>query len=413
MFNYVVKGLLLLSLLPSSKTQIKKKACTCNGHINERGQGECRTAYKGSLFCFVDDNDCEDGIKCNFKYPGKPRLVYSYLACTNYRFKLCRTKSGRRCHFPFYYKGERYSECTTTIFDPDENKKEFKDLAKECNCKEEEEEEGEGGNQLTGLAGLGGKGKTGGNEDEEDPCICYCENRRTGGGLLGFQGSKRRGRPRTGLGAYGRAGTSGLGGLGGQTGLGGYGRGGTSGLGGLGNTGLGGYGNGGTSGLGGYGNGGTSGLGNTGLGGYGRGGTSGLGGLGGNTGLGGYGNNGGLGGGRTGLGGYGRGGTSGLGGLGGRTGLSGLAGNAGSNTALGGINKSGLGGLAGCAKSTIAKLPEFKEGGSRGEAWCATVRSSIGKVERWEECGFGCSGFDSTNSSGLYFDSPPCAGGPG
>ena len=81
--------------------QIAKKACTCNGYINARGQGECRTAYKvilicefsshvwtfenwqigkkiffiwsdvqGSIFCFVDDNDCEDGIKCNFKYPG-------------------------------------------------------------------------------------------------------------------------------------------------------------------------------------------------------------------------------------------------------------------------------------------------------------------------------------------------------
>ena len=37
----------------------------------------------------------------NAKNAGKPRLVYSYLACTNYRFKLCRTKSGRRCHFPF------------------------------------------------------------------------------------------------------------------------------------------------------------------------------------------------------------------------------------------------------------------------------------------------------------------------
>ena len=258
-------------------------------------------------------------------------------------------------YFLFSYKGERYSECTTTIFDPDENEKEFKDLAKECDC-EDTEQANEGRNQLTGLAGLAGKGK--GGKDEDDPCICYCENRRTGGGLLGYQGSKRRGRPRTGLGAYGRAGSSGLGGLGGRTGLGG-----------LGNTGLGGYGNGGTSGLG-----------NTGLGGYGRGGTSGLGGLGSNTGLGGYGTAGlaggrtglgsygqrgtsGLGGlgGRTGLGGYGAGGTSGLGGLGGRTGLGGL-GNGGSQTALGGIRQSGLGGFVfnPIQFQIVLKKPDFR-----------------------------------------------------
>ena len=39
-------------------------------------------------------------------------------------------------------------------------------------------------------------------------------------------------------------------------------------------------------------------------------------------------------------------------------------------------------GLGGCSKSTIAKLPDFKKGGSRGEAWCATVRNRAGKVER-------------------------------
>ena len=183
---------------------------------------------------------------------------------------------------------------------------------------------------------------------------------------MGFQGSKRRGRPRTGLGGFDRAGSSGLGGLGGRTGLGGYGRGGTSGLGGVGNTGLGGYDYGGTSGLG-----------NTGLGGYGRGGTSGLGGLGGNTGLGGYGTAG-LAGSRTGLGGYGQRGTSGLGGLGGRTGLGGYGaggtsglggrtglgglgnGNGGSNTALGGINQSGLGGFICSCTQIHFKKPDFR-----------------------------------------------------
>merc|ERR1711971_1235611 len=160
MVHSALLGLLLLLILPPTKAQIAKKACTCNGYINARGQGECRTAYKGSIFCFVDDNDCEDGIKCNFKYPGKPRLVYSYLACTNYQFKPCKTKTGKRCHFPFYYKGERYSECTTTIFDPDENAKEFKDLEKECKCEDvDQSNEGdEGRYRLTGLAGLAGKG---------------------------------------------------------------------------------------------------------------------------------------------------------------------------------------------------------------------------------------------------------------
>ena len=36
----------LVFLLALAAAQIPRPACTCSGYINQRGQGECRTAWK-------------------------------------------------------------------------------------------------------------------------------------------------------------------------------------------------------------------------------------------------------------------------------------------------------------------------------------------------------------------------------
>ena len=53
------------------------RRCSCNGLKNSRGEGECRSSYKGQAFCYVDRGSCSDETKSTF-----PNLWWSYQACS-------------------------------------------------------------------------------------------------------------------------------------------------------------------------------------------------------------------------------------------------------------------------------------------------------------------------------------------
>ena len=129
-----------------------ESACTCNGFVTERGQGECKTTYKvvtegfesifcldqfrkkiteafqGATFCFVEEGECKDQLRAKYQYPGdyhcyyfccwcycfdyyshlymycfagEPRRQISFSACTNFKFRPCLTVTGKACQFPF------------------------------------------------------------------------------------------------------------------------------------------------------------------------------------------------------------------------------------------------------------------------------------------------------------------------
>ena len=60
------------SVSPAPKIQFPKSAapqiqfptnnlgCTCNGQLNSKGHGECRSEYEGRAFCYVDPGKCSD-----------------------------------------------------------------------------------------------------------------------------------------------------------------------------------------------------------------------------------------------------------------------------------------------------------------------------------------------------------------
>jgi len=51
-------------------------SCTCNGYVNSRGQGECKTRYKGKCFCYVDSN-----ASCEKFLSSSGSRYYSFEAC--------------------------------------------------------------------------------------------------------------------------------------------------------------------------------------------------------------------------------------------------------------------------------------------------------------------------------------------
>ena len=40
-----------------------RSRCRCNGLYNSRGEGECKTKYKGQNFCYVEKGSCPDATK--------------------------------------------------------------------------------------------------------------------------------------------------------------------------------------------------------------------------------------------------------------------------------------------------------------------------------------------------------------
>ena len=85
-------------------------SCSCNGIINSRGQGECRTSYRGKPFCYVDRGTCYDEKKST-----SPGWYWSYDACKNHRVQgpECYALTGERCQFPFTWGGRTFTSCTT------------------------------------------------------------------------------------------------------------------------------------------------------------------------------------------------------------------------------------------------------------------------------------------------------------
>merc|ERR1712037_794308 len=66
--------LVALTLCPAGS-----HACSCNGIVNSKGQGECQTSYRGKKFCYVNEGECSDE-----KMGSSPDTFWSYEACENY-----------------------------------------------------------------------------------------------------------------------------------------------------------------------------------------------------------------------------------------------------------------------------------------------------------------------------------------
>jgi len=55
-----------------------QRKCICNGLKNSRGEGECKSSYKGKAFCYVDRGSCSDELKST-----SSNLWWSYQACSS------------------------------------------------------------------------------------------------------------------------------------------------------------------------------------------------------------------------------------------------------------------------------------------------------------------------------------------
>jgi len=60
------------------KGEVKRRQCICNGLKNSRGEGECKSSYKGQAFCYVDRGSCSDELKST-----SSNLWWSYQACSS------------------------------------------------------------------------------------------------------------------------------------------------------------------------------------------------------------------------------------------------------------------------------------------------------------------------------------------
>merc|ERR1712130_230015 len=72
----LVAGLIALPF--SLSLSYPREACSCNGFINDKGQGECQTTFKGKQFCYVDRGNCKDQ-----KRGRSSGRYWSYEACKN------------------------------------------------------------------------------------------------------------------------------------------------------------------------------------------------------------------------------------------------------------------------------------------------------------------------------------------
>eukprot|EP00092_Neocalanus_flemingeri_P004936 GFUD01005309.1.p1 GENE.GFUD01005309.1~~GFUD01005309.1.p1 ORF type:complete len:372 (+),score=74.76 GFUD01005309.1:77-1192(+) len=82
-------------------------SCSCSGYVTSKGRGECRTFYRGKKFCYVNPGQCSDQIKAS-----SSNRFWSYQACEKME-QQCYTVRGNQCQFPFSYKGQTFSSCTT------------------------------------------------------------------------------------------------------------------------------------------------------------------------------------------------------------------------------------------------------------------------------------------------------------
>merc|ERR1712142_433485 len=72
------KEILLLDKMncEGSPPSIRVGTCACNGYISSKGQGECRTRYKGRYWCYVNSS-----AKCRKFRSSSGRRFYSFEAC--------------------------------------------------------------------------------------------------------------------------------------------------------------------------------------------------------------------------------------------------------------------------------------------------------------------------------------------
>jgi len=60
------------------KRDESRRQCICNGLRNSRGEGECKSSYKGQAFCYVDRGSCSDEVKST-----SSDRWWSYQACSS------------------------------------------------------------------------------------------------------------------------------------------------------------------------------------------------------------------------------------------------------------------------------------------------------------------------------------------
>merc|ERR1712032_64585 len=75
--------------------------CSCNGQVNSKGEGECRSSYRGRPFCYTDPGVCKDEVKSTTF-----ELWWSYQACDSKVSVKC------SCNGQVNSKGE--GECAST-----------------------------------------------------------------------------------------------------------------------------------------------------------------------------------------------------------------------------------------------------------------------------------------------------------
>lgn len=103
-------------LIPS--TILAPNHCECNGVVKKREgeepRGECKTETAGKAWCYVDRGSCSDAT-----WSSGSQQFWSFLGCQRAK-SATKTVSGKRCMFPFTYKDQRFTSCTT--FDSDNGK---------------------------------------------------------------------------------------------------------------------------------------------------------------------------------------------------------------------------------------------------------------------------------------------------
>ena len=85
--------------------------CRCSGEVRRRegeeSRGKCKSKVEGRAWCYVAPGACSDASWS----PGSQQF-WSVQACT-LRLSHTKTVSGKRCSFPFTYKGGSFDTCTT------------------------------------------------------------------------------------------------------------------------------------------------------------------------------------------------------------------------------------------------------------------------------------------------------------
>merc|ERR1712130_568884 len=83
----ILFGTILLSLHPVNPNPLLPSGrianfCSCNGQLNSKGEGECLSSYRGIPFCYTDPGVCEDAVKST-----SSERWWSYQACDNKKAK--------------------------------------------------------------------------------------------------------------------------------------------------------------------------------------------------------------------------------------------------------------------------------------------------------------------------------------